>query len=119
MSKKRTVLRLKKEFENKIVTIDIHKIGKSTFNTATTPASEFANYQRSGFGHCFDEVEQVDATKGDIEELKEAMQAEPAKEVEEAEAEEEEVEEDQKAEPMKKSTPKPRGKKVTKNNSEK
>ncbi len=82
MSKKRTVLKLKKEYEGKILKITVPKMGEMTFDTRVVSQSNYSQYVSLGFGHCFDEIEQVDAAPNIVDALREAMSNPVKKEVE-------------------------------------
>ena len=73
--KKRTVLRLKEAFKGQVVKKTVNRLGTAEFDTNRVPASEYENYCRMGFAHCFDEVEQEDADPDMVNELREAMKA--------------------------------------------
>lgn len=91
MAKKRVVLKLKKEYENKIVTVQIPKIGSVSFDTSKVMPNEYKNYVANGFGHCFDEVEQEDIS----DDLRVELKANELGKQKEAEAEKEADDEDE------------------------
>lgn len=94
MSKKtRKVLVLKENFKGMIVKRTIPKMGEVTMDTNAITAEEYPNYVRLGFGECFEEKEQVDASEEELEVLREKITKAP-KESEEEEEEFEDMEDD-------------------------
>lgn len=68
--KKEKVLVLKEEYVDTIVSNVIPKLGLVTFDTAAVDQSEYLNYERMGFGHCFNEVEQEALSEDKVQELR-------------------------------------------------
>mgnify|MGYP003630314472 CR=1 FL=1 len=89
MKGKVKVLKLKKQFQGKIATLETKSMGTMKFDTQKIPSSEYRNYEKLGFGYCFDEIEQDQKTEDVVNELREVMALKKVEEVSEEEDEDE------------------------------
>lgn len=61
MAKSKLVL--KEKYKGTIVKITIPKMGECEFDTNKVPESDYDQYVKMGFGHCFDTVEMTQPTE--------------------------------------------------------
>lgn len=57
MAKGRLVL--KKEYEGKVIIKTLDRMGEVEFDTSKVGIDEYENYERMGFGNCFDRVDEM------------------------------------------------------------